>query len=49
MKTSRGSVEGQYEYLGKGCVEIIQEDELKAKLDRSLKDGKPLRVKTPDF
>jgi tyrosyl-tRNA synthetase len=35
----------QFEYLKKGCVEIIQEDELKAKLARSLKKKKPLRVK----
>lgn len=38
-------VEEQFEYLKKGCVEIIQEDELKAKLARSLKNKKPLRVK----
>lgn len=38
-------VEEQFEYLKKGCVEIIQEDELKAKLARSLKTKKPLRVK----
>lgn len=39
------SVEEQFEYLRKGCVEIIQEDELKAKLARSLKEKKPLKVK----
>jgi tyrosyl-tRNA synthetase len=39
------TVEEQFEYLKKGCVEIIQEDELKAKLSRSLKENKPLRVK----
>jgi len=38
-------VEEQFTYLKKGSVEIIQEDELKAKLERSLKDGRPLRVK----
>ncbi|MCP2620208.1 tyrosine--tRNA ligase [Candidatus Aminicenantes bacterium AC-334-K16] len=38
-------VDQQFEYLKKGCVEIIQEDELKAKLARSLKKKKPLRVK----
>ncbi|HKZ80686.1 MAG TPA: tyrosine--tRNA ligase [Pyrinomonadaceae bacterium] len=32
-------------YLRKGTVEIIQETELRAKLDRSQKTGKPLRVK----
>ncbi len=38
-------VKDQIEYLKKGCVEIIQEDELKTKLARSLKEKKPLRVK----
>ncbi len=40
------SVEEQFEYLKKGCVEIIQENELKTKLSRSIKEKKPLRVKT---
>jgi tyrosyl-tRNA synthetase len=40
------SVEEQFEYLTKGCVDIIREDELKAKLSRSIKEKKPLRVKT---
>jgi tyrosyl-tRNA synthetase len=39
------SVEEQLEYLKKGCVDVIQEEELKAKLTRSLKKAKPLRVK----
>ncbi len=39
------SVEGQSEYLKKGCVDIIQEEELKAKLARSLQKNKPLKVK----
>jgi len=39
------TVEEQFEYLKKGCVEVIQEDELRAKLARSLKEKKPLRVK----
>lgn len=39
------SVEDQFTYLKKGSVEIIQEDELKAKLERSLKTGRPLKVK----
>lgn len=39
------SVGGQLEYLKKGCVDIIQEEELKAKLIRSIKEAKPLRVK----
>jgi tyrosyl-tRNA synthetase len=38
-------VEEQFAYLKKGCVEIIQEDELKAKLERAVKENKPLRVK----
>jgi len=38
-------VKEQFEYLKRGCVEIIQESELKAKLTRSLKEKKPLRVK----
>ena len=40
------SVEEQFEYLKKGCVDIIRESELKAKLSRSIKEKKPLRVKT---
>ncbi len=39
------SVEEQFAYLKKGCVEIIQESELKAKLERAVKENKPLRVK----
>jgi tyrosyl-tRNA synthetase len=39
------SVEEQFAYLKKGCVEIIQESELKAKLERAIKENKPLRVK----
>ena len=39
------SVEEQLEYLTKGCVDIIQEDEFKAKLSRSIKEKKPLRIK----
>lgn len=38
-------VREQFEYLKKGSVEIIQEKELKAKLERSLKEKRPLRVK----
>jgi len=40
------SVEEQFAYLKKGCVEIIQENELKAKLERAIKENKPLRIKT---
>lgn len=39
------SVEEQFEYLKKGCVEIIQEEELKTRLERSLKEKKPLKIK----
>ncbi len=39
------SAKEQFSYLKKGCVEIIQESELMAKLERSIKEKKPLRVK----
>ncbi|MCK4495204.1 MAG: tyrosine--tRNA ligase [Candidatus Aminicenantes bacterium] len=39
------SVEEQFKYIKKGCVEIIQEGELKAKLKRSLEEKKALKVK----
>jgi tyrosyl-tRNA synthetase len=39
------SVEEQLAYLKKGTAEIIREEELKAKLAKSLKTGKPLRAK----
>jgi tyrosyl-tRNA synthetase len=39
------SVSEQVEYLRKGTVEIIREEELVEKLRRSQKAGKPLRVK----
>ncbi len=38
-------VEEQLEYIRKGAVEIIREDELVAKLKKAQKTGKPLRVK----
>jgi tyrosyl-tRNA synthetase len=37
-------VEEQLAYLRNGAAEIIREDELKAKLEQSVKTGKPLRV-----
>ncbi len=40
------SIAEQMEYLRKGTVEIIREEELEARLERSAKTGKPLRVKT---
>jgi tyrosyl-tRNA synthetase len=39
------SAKEQFTYLKKGCVEIIQENELMAKLERSIKENRPLRVK----
>ena len=38
-------VDEQLEYLRKGAAEIIREEEMRAKLEHSLKTGKPLRVK----
>jgi tyrosyl-tRNA synthetase len=38
-------VEEQLAYLKKGASEIVPEAELRAKLEKSLKTGKPLRVK----
>src|SRR5437899_4809253 len=38
-------VDEQLAYLRKGVAEIIPEDEFRAKLDTSLRTGKPLRVK----
>lgn len=39
------TIDEQVQYLRKGAVEIIREEELRAKLERSAKTGKPLRVK----
>ncbi|MBM3284363.1 MAG: tyrosine--tRNA ligase [Candidatus Aminicenantes bacterium] len=38
-------VDEQLAYIEKGAVEIIQKEELRAKLSRSIREGKPLRVK----
>ena len=38
-------VDEQLTYIKKGAAEIVKEPELRAKLERSLKVGKPLRVK----
>lgn len=35
----------QFEIIKRGAVEIILEDDLKRKLERSYKEGKPLRIK----
>ncbi len=42
---SRSEVDRQLEYLGKGCVDVIPADELRAKLERSAAGGAPLTVK----
>src|SRR5215472_14025170 len=39
------TIDEQLEFLRKGTTEIIREDELRAKLEKSAKTGKPLRVK----
>jgi tyrosyl-tRNA synthetase len=39
------TIDEQLAYLGKGTTEIIREAELRAKLEKSAKTGKPLRVK----
>src|ERR687884_108293 len=39
------TIDEQLAFLRKGTVEIIREEELRAKLERSAKTGKPLRVK----
>src|SRR5450432_4742360 len=39
------SVDEQLAYLKKGVAEIVPETELRAKLEKSLKTGKPLRIK----
>jgi tyrosyl-tRNA synthetase len=44
MSATFKPVEEQLAYLKKGTIEIIREDELKAKLAESIKTGKPLRV-----
>jgi tyrosyl-tRNA synthetase len=38
-------VDEQLAYIKKGSAEIIRENDLRAKLERSLKSGKPLRIK----
>jgi len=39
------TIDQQLDFLGKGTTEIIRKEELRAKLERSAKTGKPLRVK----
>src|ERR1022692_645904 len=38
-------VDEQLAYIKKGAAEIVKESELRAKLERSLASGKPLRIK----
>jgi tyrosyl-tRNA synthetase len=39
------TIDEQLDYLRKGTVEIIREDDLRAKLEKSVRTGVPLRVK----
>ncbi len=39
------TIDEQIEFLRKGAVDLIREDDLRRKLERSAKTGKPLRVK----
>lgn len=39
------TIDEQISYLKKGAVDLIREDDLRRKLERSAKTGKPLRVK----
>jgi len=39
------TIDEQIEFLKKGAVDLIREEDLRAKLERSAKTGKPLRVK----
>ena len=43
--TTTMTIDEQLSYLGKGTIEIIREGDLRAKLEKSAKTGKPLRVK----
>jgi tyrosyl-tRNA synthetase len=43
--SSTVTIDEQFEYLKKGAVEIIREEELKSKLARTARTAKPLRVK----
>ncbi len=39
------TIDEQIEFIRKGAVDLIRQDDLRAKLERSAKTGKPLRVK----
>jgi len=45
LKSLEKEVERQVDVIRKGVEEIISEDELRAKLRRSIKEGRPLRIK----
>ncbi|MDX1388699.1 MAG: tyrosine--tRNA ligase [Acidobacteriota bacterium] len=45
QKTAFRPVDEQMELLARGAVDIVTEEELRAKLERSIKTGKPLTVK----
>ena len=45
LMSTFASVDEQLTYIKKGSAEIIREADLRAKLEKSLKTGKPLRVK----
>jgi tyrosyl-tRNA synthetase len=39
------TIDEQIEFIKKGAVDVIREEDLRAKLERSAKTGKPLRIK----
>jgi tyrosyl-tRNA synthetase len=39
------TLDDEFAYLAKGCVDVVRGDELKKKLERSAKTGQPLMVK----
>src|SRR5882724_11696483 len=45
IPTNVSTIDEQLAYLRKGTIEIIREAELRAKLERSARTGKPLRIK----
>ncbi len=45
MASNVGTVADQLAYLTKGCVDVVREEDLKKKLERSVEAGAPLTVK----
>ena len=45
----KNEVERQFNILKRGCEEIINEAELKLRLEKSLKENKPLKIKLGTF